>query len=72
MIGGKELRETSYAHSDELGILRDSGKLGRAELPYDAAHGSPHVLPEEIYFTQFIFACVSNRCRHAGVNHVLA
>ena len=37
--------ETSYSHCDELGILRDSRRLDRAELPYDAAHGSPHDLP---------------------------
>lgn len=69
MIGDEELRETSYPHSGELGILRDSGRLGRAELPYDVAHGRPHVLPEENYFTQLIFACASNR--QAGTNHVL-
>ena len=37
--------ETSYSHCDELGILRDSRRLDRTELPYDAAHGSPHDLP---------------------------
>ena len=44
--------ETSYSHCDELGILRDRGRLDRAELPYDATHGSPYDLPKEDNLTQ--------------------
>ena len=56
--------ETSYSHCNELGILRD-----RAELPYDAAHGSPHDLPKEDNLTQLFYAPVNNRCQHAGVRN---
>ena len=55
---------------DELGILRVGGRLDRAELSYDAAH--PMILPKKHHIKQLIVADVHNRCRHAGVNHVLA
>ena len=55
---------------DELGILRVGGRLDRAELSYDAAH--PMNLPKKHHIKQLIVADVHNRCRHAGVNHVLA
>ena len=57
--------ETSYSHCDELSILRDRGRLDRAELPFDTAHGSLHDLPEENYFTPLFFARVDNSCQHA-------
>ena len=61
--------ESSYSHCDELGILRDRGRLDRAELPYDAAHGSLHDLPKEDNLTQLFYARVNNRCQHAGVRN---
>ena len=57
--------ETSYSHCHELSILRDRGRLDRAELPFDTAHGSLHDLPEENYFTPLFFARVDNSCQHA-------
>ena len=62
--------EISYPIVDELGILRVGGRLDRAELSYDAAH--PMILPKKHHIKQLIVADVHNRCRHAGVNHVLA
>ena len=62
--------EISYPIVDELGILRVGGRLDRAELSYDAAH--PMNLPKKHHIKQLIVADVHNRCRHAGVNHVLA
>ena len=61
--------ESSYSHCDELGISRDRGRLDRAELPYDAAHGSLHDLPKEDNLTQLFYARVNNRCQHAGVRN---
>ena len=55
---------------DELGVLRVGGRLNRAELPYDAAH--PMILPKKHHITRLVEADVHHRCRHAGVNHVLA
>lgn len=72
LIGGKEPLETSYFHCDERGILGDRGWLDRAELPYNAAHGSPRHLPEENYLTQLIVTGVNNRFPFTGLNHVLA
>ena len=73
--GGKDVRRQSHLKPitptlDELGILRAGGGLTRAELPYDAAH--PVILRKTHHFTRLIVADVHNRCRHAGVNHVLA
>ena len=55
---------------DEQGTLRVGGRLDRAELSYDAAH--PMILLKKHHITQLIVADLHNRCRHAGVNHVLA
>ncbi|XP_068723286.1 uncharacterized protein [Montipora capricornis] len=75
LIGGKEVKRQSHLKPvtpimDELGVLRVGGRLDRAELPYDAAH--PMILPKKHHITQLIAADVHNRCRHAGINHVLA
>lgn len=72
---GKEVSKHSHLKSltpvvDELGMLRVGGRLTRAELPYDAIH--PMILPKKHHVTRLIVADVHNRCRHAGVNHVLA
>ncbi|XP_074612382.1 uncharacterized protein LOC141866735 [Acropora palmata] len=75
LIGGKEVKRHSHLKPltpvmDELGVLRFGRRLDREELPYDAAH--PMILPKKHHITQLIIADVHNRCRHAGVNHVLA
>ena len=72
---GKEVSRQSHLQAltpvvDESGMLRVGGRLNRAELPYDAAH--PMVLPKKHHITRLIVADVHTRCRHAGVNHVLA
>lgn len=72
---GKEVSKQSHLKAltpvvDELGVLRVGGRLTRAQLPYDAAH--PMILPKKHHITRLIVADVHNRCRHAGVNHVLA
>ena len=73
--GGREVNKQSHLKPltpivDELGVLRVGGRLNRAELPYDAAH--PMILPKKHYITRLVVADVHHRCRHAGVNHVLA
>ena len=73
--GGKVVSRQSHLNPltpimDELGVLRVGGRLNRAELPYDAAH--PMSLPKKHHITQLVIADVHHRCRHAGVNHVLA
>ena len=73
--GGKDVSRQSHLKLltpilDELGLLRVGGRLTRAEFPYDVAH--PVILPKKHHITQLIVADVHNRCRHAGVNHVLA
>lgn len=75
LIGGKEVKRQSHLKPltqivDELGVLRVGGRLDRAELPYDVAH--PMILPKKHHITQQIVADLHNRCRHAGINHVLA
>ena len=55
---------------DEEGLLRVGGRLTRADLPYDTRH--PMILPKKHHITRLIIADVHDRCRHAGVNHVLA
>ena len=72
---GKEVGMQSHLKAltpvvDEYGVLRVGGQLTRAQLPYDAAH--PMILPKKHHITRLIVADVHNRCRHAGVNHVLA
>ena len=76
LIGGKEVKRqnhlkrlTPIVNELAIGVLRVGGRLDRAELPYDAAH--PMILPKKHHITQLIVADVYNRCRHAGVNHVL-
>ena len=44
--------------------------MDQAELSYDAAH--PMILPKKRHIKQLTVADVHDRCRHAGVNHVLA
>ena len=73
--GGGEVSKQSHLKPltpivDELGVLRVGGRLNRAELPYDAAH--PMILPKKHHITRLVVADVHHRCRHAGVNHVLA
>ena len=75
LIGGKEVRRQSHLKLltpivAKLGILRVGGRLDQAELSYDAAH--PMILPKKHHIKQLTVADVHNRCRHAGVNHVLA
>ena len=69
LTGGKEVKRQSHLKPltpivDELGVLRVGGRLDQA------AH--PMILPKKHHITQLIVADVHNRCRHAGVNHVLA
>ena len=73
--GGGEVSKQSHLKPltpivDELGVLRVGGRLNRAQLPYDAAH--PMILPKKHHITRLVVADVHHRCRHAGVNHVLA
>ena len=73
--GGGEVSKQSHLKPltpivDELGVLRVGGRLNRAELPHDAAH--PMILPKKHHITRLVVADVHHRCRHAGVNHVLA
>ena len=66
--------ETSYSHCDELSILRDRGRLDRAELPFDTAHGSLHDLPEENYFTPLFFCPCRQQlptCVNLGTKSIL-
>ena len=51
-------------------MLRVGGRLTISQLPYGAAH--PMILPKKHHITRLLVADVHNRCRHAGVNHVLA
>ena len=74
LIEGKEVKRQSHLKPltpivDALGVLQVGGRLDRAELPYDTAH--PMILPKKHHTTQLIVADVHNRCRPAGVNHVL-
>ena len=73
--GGEEVSKRSHLKlltpiMDELGVLRVGGRLNRAELPYDVPH--PMILPKKHHITRLVVADVHHRCRHAGVNHVLA
>jgi len=71
--GGKEVSKQSHLKQltpimDELGVLRVGGRLNRAELP--SAHLT--IPPKKHHITRLVVADVRHRCRHAGVNHVLA
>ena len=65
--------ETSYSHCDELSILRDRGRLDRAELPFDTAQGHSIIFPTKITYP--IVFCPSRQqlptCVNLGTKSIL-
>ena len=65
----KEWKIQFQLYEDERGIWRCYGRLGNADLPFNARH--PILLPRSHYFTELVVLKSHTRVSHSGVKDTL-